>query len=239
MSHDETATLNRTSAGVSAPAEPIIRRTLHDELLERIRQMIIDGDLEPGDKVPEKELCERFGVSRTPLREALKVLASEGLVTLTPNRGAMIADLTLDDLEEAFPVMGALEALSGEMACANITDQELASIKQLHEKMVAHYEARELRPYFRTNQQIHELILAAAGNRTLSSLYRSLEGRIRQARYLANMSTTRWTQAVQEHERILKALEARDGAALAQILNSHLANKFETVKDALLGRKNT
>lgn len=199
--------------------------------------MIIEGVLPPGDKVPEKELCERFGVSRTPLREALKVLASEGLVALTPNRGATIADLTLDDLEQAFPVMGALEALSGELACANITERELAAIRRVHEKMVAHYEARELAPYFRNNQKIHELILAAARNRTLSSLYRSLEGRIRQARYLANMSTTRWTQAVREHEQILEALEARDGAALAQILNNHLANKFETVKDALVNRK--
>ncbi len=200
--------------------------------------MIIDGDLTPGTKVPEKELCIRFGVSRTPLREALKVLANEGLVTLTPNRGAMITGLTLEDLEEAFPVMGALEALSGEMACANITDAEVARIKQLHEQMAAHYEARELRPYFRTNQKIHEMILNAARNQTLSSLYRSLEGRIRQARYLANMSTSRWTQAVQEHERMIAALEARDGAALAKILKDHLANKFETVKDALQAKKN-
>ena len=233
MSHEITVTATRTRGRARTPAEPIIRRTLHDELLERIRQMIIEGALPPGDKVPEKQLCKRFGVSRTPLREALKVLASEGLVTLTPNRGATIAGLTLDDLEQAFPVMGALEALSGELACANITDSELARIRRVHEKMVAHYEARELAPYFRTNQKIHELILAAARNRTLSSLYRSLEGRIRQARYLANMSATRWAQAVQEHERILKALEAHDGAALAQILKSHLANKFETVKEAL------
>ena len=238
MSHDETATMARAGADRDAPAEPIIRRTLHDELLERLRQMIVDGDMTPGEKVPEKELCARFGVSRTPLREALKVLANEGLVTLTPNRGAMIAGLTLEDLEEAFPVMGALEALSGEMACANITDAEIARIKQLHEQMMAHYEARELRRYFRTNQKIHEMILTAARNRTLSSLYRSLEGRIRQARYLANMSTSRWTQAVREHERMIAALEARDGAALAQILKSHLANKFETVKDALEANKN-
>lgn len=237
MSPDHTATLTRT--GMSAATEPIIRRTLHDELLQRLRQMIIDGDLVPGEKVPEKKLCERFAVSRTPLREALKVLANDGLVTLTPNRGAMISDLTLADLEEAFPVMGALEALSGEMACANITSAEIAEIKELHKKMIAHYEARELTLYFRINQQIHELILAAARNQALSSMYRSLEGRIRQARYLANMSTSRWTQAVQEHEQIMAALEARDGAALAKILKSHLANKFETVKDALLSGGNS
>ncbi len=229
------ATLTRET--ISAAPDPIVRRTLHDELLERLRAMIIDGDLAPGDKVPEKELCERFGVSRTPLREALKVLANDGLVKLTPNRGAMIADLTLEDLEEAFPVMGALEALSGEMACANITDAEIATIKKLHLEMVAHYEARELKPYFRTNQKIHEMLLSAAGNQTLSALYRGLEGRIRQARYLANMSTSRWTQAVREHEQIIAALEARNGAELGAILKSHLANKFETVKEALQDRE--
>lgn len=222
----ETMTLNTT-------AEPIVRRTLHDELLDRLRQMIVDGDLVPGQKVPEKELCERFGVSRTPLREALKVLANEGLVTLTPNRGAMIAELTMDDLEEAFPVMGALEALSGELACANMTEAELAEIRKLHDRMVAHYEARELKPYFRANRRIHELILAAARNETLTSLYRSLEGRVRQARYLANMSEERWPVAVEEHSQMIEALEKRDSARLSAILKSHLQNKFETVKEAL------
>ena len=231
MSDDTTLTLDRHRDGGAAP-EPIVRRTLHDELLGRLRQLIIDGGLTPGQKVPEKELCDRFGVSRTPLREALKVLASEGLVTLTPNRGAMVTDLTLDDLEEAFPVMGALEALSGELACANITDRELHEIKDLHARMVGHYSRGELRPYFQTNQRIHELILEAARNRTLSSLYRSLEGRVRQARYLANMSPARWARAVEEHEQIIAALEARDGPAPARILKAHLANKFETVKEA-------
>jgi len=235
MSHDDTATLTRTD--INAASEQIIRRTLHDELLIRLRAMILDGELAPGEKVPEKDLCERFGVSRTPLREALKVLANDGLVTLTPNRGAMIADLTLEDLEEAFPVIGALESLAGEMACANITDAEITGIKKLHTEMVAHYESRALKPYFAINQQIHEMILAAARNQTLSSLYRALEGRVRQARYLANMSTSRWAQAVEEHERMILALEARDGAALAKILKNHLTNKFETVKDALQDRK--
>jgi len=226
----ETATLN-------VPSEPIIRRTLHDELLERLRTLIVDGDLVPGEKVPEKELCERFGVSRTPLREALKVLASEGLVTLTPNRGAMVANLTITDLEETFPVMGALEALSGEMACANITDNEIAEIKHLHSQMLNHYEGRERKAYFRMNQSIHERILTAARNRTLSTMYSSLEGRLRQARFVANMSEERWAQAVDEHEQMIAALEARDGVRLASILKLHLANKFETVKDALLSAR--
>lgn len=233
----DTDTLSRPDSGADDTEGPIPRRTLHDELRDRLRALIVDGELAPGAKVPEKDLCARFGVSRTPLREALKVLASEGLVTLTPNRGAMVADLTLEDLEEAFPVMGALEALSGEMACANITDAGIDEIKHLHARMAAHYERGELASYFAANQQIHERILEAADNRTLSALYRSLEGRVRQARYLANMSDARWAQAVAEHEAIIAALEARDGARLARILKRHLANKFETVKEALAARQ--
>lgn len=229
----DTHSLESRQADPAEGFAPIVRRTLHDELLERLRQMIIDGDLAPGDKVPERQLCDRFNVSRTPLREALKVLANEGLVTLTPNRGAMVSHLTLEDLEEAFPVMGALESLSGEMACAQITDAEIATIRRLHDRMVEHYEAGELAPYFKLNQDIHELILDAARNHTLASLYRSLAGRVRRARYLANMSPARWAQAVAEHTQILAALEARDGPRLAQLLKAHLANKFATVKEAL------
>lgn len=214
---------------------PIIRRTLHDELLDRLRDLIIDGDLAPGSKVPEKALCEQFGVSRTPLREALKVLASEGLVTLTPNRGAMVSELTLSDLEDAFPVMGALEALAGEMACAAITDREVSEIRALHDRMVRHFEKGDVGAYFKVNQQIHERILDAAGNQTLGTLYRGLAGRVRRARYLANMSEERWAAAIAEHEEIMTALESRDGTGLARILKTHLANKFETVKESLAG----
>lgn len=214
----------------------IIRRSLHDEIIDLIREMITSGELEPGEKVPEKDLCERFGVSRTPLREALKVLAVEGLVTLTPNRGAFVSVLTLEDLVDAFPVMGALEALSGELAAARMTDEEIAAVRHAHEAMVVHYEKRERAQYFRLNQQIHEAILMGSRNQTLIATYRALAGRVRRARYLANMSEPRWRQAVEEHEVILARLEDRDAKALAEVLKEHLANKFETVKAWVLAR---
>jgi len=218
-------------------ADPVERRPLHDQLVDRLRDMIIEGALVPGVRVPERALCERFQVSRTPLREALKVLASEGLVVLRPNRGATVAQLTLADLDEMFPVMGALEALAGELAAERITDRELAEIRALHYQMVLHHERRELAPYFRLNQRIHELILAAAGNGTLNQMYRGLAGRIRRARYVANMSPARWAQAVAEHEAILEALAARDGPSLSRILKDHLENKCETVKESLLAEE--
>lgn len=218
---------------VSAPAEFITRPSLHTELLERLRNLIIQGELPQGTKIPERELCERFGVSRTPMREALKVLAVEGLAWLEPNRGAWVSKVTLEELEEVFPVMGALEALSGELACENITDEKIASIRNLHLEMVQYYKAGDLAKYFQTNQAIHEAILSAANNSELSAMYSSLAARVRRARYLANMTDDRWAKAVDEHEQILTALESRNGKQLSKILRKHLKSKFQTVRDWL------
>lgn len=216
------------------PRAPILRRSLlHEETVHRLRELIVAGDLKAGERVPERVLCERFGISRTPLREALKVLASEGLVELLPNRGARVAKLTIEDIDEMFPVMAALEALAGELACLRISDEGIAEIRALHYQMALHHTRRELDDYFRLNQKIHEKILEAAGNPTLSTLYRSLSGRIRRARYLANISRARWDKAMAEHELILDALTRRDGAALARILRQHLMNKCEALKESI------
>ncbi len=212
---------------------PIVRRSLHDELVERLRVLITEGELEPGVKVPEKALCDRYAVSRTPMREALKVLAREGLVELVPNRGATVTRLTVADLDEVFPIMGVLEALAGELACKNIDDAGVAKIERHHAQMAQCYEQRDLKGYFSSNQEIHEAISAAAGNPTLTGMQSALAGRIRRARYLANMSDARWEEAVAEHEAMLKALRERDGTRLGAILRTHLENKCATVKDAI------
>lgn len=211
----------------------ISRQSLHVELVERLRDLIVDGSLPAGDKIPERELCERFEVSRTPMREALKVLAADGLVSLAPNRGAWVSKITVAELEEVFPIMGVLEGLSGQMACARISDQQIEGIRKTHHQMVAHFEARDMAAYFHSNQKIHEAILEAADNATLHTMYRSLAARIRRARYLANMTDERWAEAVQEHKQILQALEAREGEKLATILRAHLQSKFDTVRQWL------
>lgn len=211
----------------------IPRRSLHEELLDRLRGLIVEGELEPAQKVPERELCQRYGVSRTPLREALKVLAAEGLVTLTPNRGATVAPITLAEMEEVFPVIGALEGLAGELACKAITDAELTSITATHARMLKAYAAHDLKSYFAANHAIHDAILAAARNATLAQTHRSLAGRVKRARYLANLTGGRWKQAVAEHERMLELLHARQGARLGRLLQAHLDHKLETVRGAL------
>jgi DNA-binding GntR family transcriptional regulator len=209
------------------------RPNLHDTVVARLRDLIVEGILAPGARIAERQLCESLGVSRTPLREALKVLASEGLVELLPNRGARVARLDERDVEDMFQVMGALEALAGALACAHMTEAELAEIAALHYEMLAQYTRRKLPEYFRLNQAIHAAIVAAARNPILAATYQSLAGRIRRARYLANLSEERWRNAVEEHEAILQALQARDGARLARLLEDHLRNKSAVLRGEL------
>jgi len=211
---------------------PTINRTsLHKELTERLRNMVVEGVLVAGEKVPERELCEKLGVSRTPMREALKVLAADGLLDLVPGRGARVSAITLADLEEVFPLMAALEALSGELACERITNSQLTRLKSAHRQMLKYFHNQNLAAYFRYNEKIHEIILEAAGNETLKTMYLSLALRVRRARYMANMTPERWQQAVNEHEEILDALDNKDGQALGAILKRHLQNKFDTVRN--------
>ncbi|NND43308.1 MAG: GntR family transcriptional regulator [Silicimonas sp.] len=206
-------------------SQAITRTSLHHELVDRLQTLIINAVLEPGSKVPEKQLCNQFGVSRTPLREALKVLASDGLVRLEPNRGAWVTSLTIEEVEEVFPVLGALEALSGELACKNITDAEIDAVRDLHDQMMQSYNERDLEAYFSINQKIHRAILLAARNSTLISSCQGLSLRMQRARYLANMTQGRWQEAVEEHGLILEYLVARDGPNLARTLTDHMNSK--------------
>jgi DNA-binding GntR family transcriptional regulator len=211
----------------------IIRRSLHEEIVERLRDLIVDNVLKPGEKIQEAELCERFGVSRTPLREALKALAAEGLITLLPNRGATVAKITIDEINQLFPIIGALEALAGELACARITNAELAALWRDHHRMVKCHERGEWMPYIRLNRAIHEAIFSAARNPSLSTLYQQLLVRTHAVRFVIKKSADRWQQAVDEHEKIMAALEKRDAKAMSRIMTIHLRHKAQTVIEAM------
>jgi len=207
----------------------IRRRSLHDELVVLVRDMILDGELVPGQKISEQALCARFGVSRTPLREALKVLAAEGVIELLPNRGATVARITSEAIEELFPIMAALEALAGEQACRRIDEAGMARIRALHEEMMACYRRGEKAGYANLNRAIHEALFEIAGNATLTQIYNSLMVRIHSIRFFAKRSAARWRASVEDHERILEALEARDGPRLAAILKDHLLGQAADV----------
>jgi len=205
---------------------------LHEEVVGRIRAILLDGEIPPGARIPERDLCDRLQISRTPLREALKVLAAEGLVQLLPNRGSRAAKLTDKDMRDLFEVCQGLEALAGELACERIAESEIAEIAAAHAAMVQHHRDEDLLQYYRCNRAIHEAIVAAAGNPVLTGLYASVTARIRRARYVTPMTAQRWALAVREHEAILNALQRRDGVSLSHILRTHLRHKRDEVLQA-------
>lgn len=206
---------------------------LHEQATQRLRQMLVEGQIAPGAKLNERELCEQLKVSRTPLREAIKTLAAEGLVELVPNRGAVAVQLSETDVHNTFEVMAGLEAASGQLAAQRVTDAELAEIKAMHYEMLAAYTRRDLSAYYPLNAAIHRAINAAARNPVLTSTYNQVNARLQALRFRSNQDGEKWARAVKEHEAMIQALEARDSAALAQVLTTHLNNKRDVVIEQL------
>ena len=211
----------------------IARRPLHEEAADRLRELIVQGRLVPGTRLNERLLSVQFGVSRTPLREAIKLLAAEGLVELLPNRGAIVARIDPTRVGETLAVMGVLEALAGELACRNATDTHLREIRALHYEMLAMHARGDLAGYFKFNQAIHLKLVKYSGNAVLYQVYRQLNASVRQARYMANLTRQRWDAAMREHDEIIAALDARDSARLKALLSDHLTHKLASVIGAL------
>ena len=159
---------------------------LHGQVAQRLRQMLVEGLIAPGAKLNERELCEQLKVSRTPLREAIKTLAAEGLVELLPNRGAFAVALSETDILNTFEVMAGLEGLSGELAAQRVTPEELAEIEAMHYEMKAAYARRDLSAYYRLNAAIHRAFNAAARNPVLTATYNQVNARLQALRFRSN-----------------------------------------------------
>jgi DNA-binding GntR family transcriptional regulator len=194
--------------------------------------MILACELEPRSRVNEPSLCERFGISRTPLREAIKLLAAEGLLELLPNRGARVAALSEAEIDELLQVIGPLEATGGELACERITDAELEVIEAAQLDMVESWKFKDYERYFARNREIHDAIVAAGRNGTLLAVYRNLSGRVQRARYLARKTDAQWARSIEDHGLMLILLRRRDGKALAQLMLDHSKNTKAIVSAA-------
>lgn len=212
---------------------PLDRATLAHSATARLRDMIIQGRIAPGARLNERVLTEELQVSRTPLREAFKILAGEGLVELLPQRGAVVAPLDAATIAATYELMADLEGLAGELAAQRITQEELAEIRALQFDMLASHARRDLPGYFRANMQIHHKINAAARNPVLTETFQRLNLRLYSTRYRSNLSNERWDQAIAEHGEILKLLEARDAPGLRALLTRHLLNKRDTILASL------
>jgi len=211
----------------------IPRRVLHQEVALRLRQRIVEGHLAPGAKLNERELSELLQVSRTPLREAIKMLAAEGLVALLPNRGAVVVQLSEQDVADAFEVIAGLEGQAGELAAQRIGVAQLAEIRALHYEMLAAFTRRDLATYYRLNALIHTHINAAAGNRVLTQTWANLNARLQALRFRSNFDEAKWQRAMQEHDRMIELLADRDAAGLRALMTAHLLHKRDAVLEQL------
>ena len=209
------------------------RVTLHDEVAGRLRTMILEGELPPGARIPESQLCAAFGVSRTPLREALKVLASEGLVELLHSRGAVVKRVQVAEVADIFELMAGIEYMTGHLVCQRATPEQVAELEELHARLVDFHRRGRRSDYFRLNQKIHRQIAEFSGNRVLAEMQADFSGKIRRARYMANLQQARWDESVQEHEAFMAALAQRDGELMGQRLRDHMRHTGEVVIRAL------
>lgn len=212
---------------------PLVPQDLTHQAAARLRTWLVEGRIAPGAKLNERVLAEALKVSRTPLREAIKLLATEGLVDLLPNRGAVAVRLTEDDIRHSFEVLAELEAMSGRLAAERITEAALAELKAQHYEMLAAYTRRDLSAYYRLNAAIHDAINRAAQNPVLTGAYRRINARVQSVRFRTNQNGAKWDRAVTEHEQMVRALEARDGTALARVLVQHLLNKRDAVLELM------
>ena len=218
---------------MTAEIIPLPRAALHEQVAQRLRQMLVEGLIAPGSKLNERELSEALNVSRTPLREAIKMLAAEGLAELLPNRGAIALELCEADILNTFEVMAGLEGQSGELAAQRITDSELAEIQAMHYEMMAAYTRGDLSSYYRLNAAIHRAINAAAKNPVLAAIYSQVNARLQALRFRSNQDGEKWKRAMQEHEQMVEALSAHDAVAMRTVLIEHLGHKRDVVIEQL------
>jgi DNA-binding GntR family transcriptional regulator len=202
---------------------------LHEQAAARLRTMLVEGRIAPGAKLNERELAEALRISRTPLREAIKMLAAEGLVDLLPNRGAVAVKLTETDVMHTFELLAELEGLAGELAAARIGDEQRLELRAKHYEMMACHARGDLSGYYRLNALIHAGINTAAANPVLAGTYAKVNARVQSLRFRTNQNGAKWQRALQQHGQMLDALDARDGAALRGILKLHLLDKRDTV----------
>jgi DNA-binding GntR family transcriptional regulator len=210
--------------GAAAASELLV-----SQVASKLRDLIIQDELKPGARIRERQLSERLNVSRTPLREAIRILVSERLVDSLPNRGAVVAKPNREDVRQLLEVLGGLEALAGELAAAAATDAEVQEILALHHEMLSAYYRRDKLTYFKINQAIHKGIVAASGNQVLVETHRQINARLYRIRYVSNERNDRWREAIDEHERIAEALADRDGARLAQVMRHHIGQTWVKV----------
>jgi len=215
----------------------LVPNSLHDEVAATLREQIFDGTLAPGSFVDEVSLCERLSISRTPLREALKVLTAEGLLRHEPRRGCFVNEVTERDLDEIFPVIALLEGRCAYEAARNASDAELHELDELHERLVRHAKARRINDYYATNHIIHEAIIKLADNMWLAQVIGDLRKILKLARLQQLHAPGRLDQSLSEHLAVFAALKARDSEGADAAMRTHMTRQREALREVMRQQK--
>ncbi len=209
----------------------LVLNSLHDEVAAQLRERIFAGELAPGSFVDEPALCAELSISRTPLREALKVLTAEGLLRHEPRRGCFVSQITEQDLDEIFPVIALLEGRCAFEAARNATDADLAALEQLHDRLQRNAKAKRITEYYETNFAIHEAIIVLANNRWLAQVIGDLRKLVKLARLQQLHAPGRLEQSLSEHMAVYAALKARDADGAEAAMRTHLTRQRVALRD--------
>lgn len=216
----------------------IQKTTLHMQIADTLREMVMNGELKEGDKINENELCAVMGISKTPLREALRVLSVEGLICLVPNRGSFVTKPTIAEIIEMFEVMSALEGVCARAAAKKMNDAQFVALEKLHAKLESEYKRRDPKAYIRINNQYHAFIQELAGNRTLNQIVNGLRKKILLYRLQSLNLPGRFDDSIEEHRELLAAFRDRAPQRAERIMKLHLQKQsraLEKLAAAALG----
>lgn len=202
---------------------------LYQEVAERLRQRIFAHELTPGDWIDEQKLAEQYGISRTPLREALKVLASEGLVELKPRRGCYVTEISRQDLDDIFPLMAMLEGRCAGDAARKAQPADIAALGEIHERLESAARDGRIDAFFEANQEFHLRIQELAGNRWLVSVIQDLRKVLKMSRLHSLSLEGRLQQSLNEHRAIMAAFKAGDAAKAETLMHDHLLSGREAL----------
>jgi DNA-binding GntR family transcriptional regulator len=209
----------------------LVQNSLHQEVAGTLREQIFAGELAPGSFLDEVALCERLSISRTPLREALKVLTAEGLLRHEPRRGCFVNEVTERDLDEIFPVIALLEGRCAFEAARNATDADIAELAALHDRLNAHAKAKRINGYYETNFQIHEAIILLANNRWLAQSIADLRKIVKLARLQQLHAPGRLAQSLSEHMTVFAALKSHDSEGAEAAMRTHITRQREALRE--------
>ena len=205
-------------------SKPIERhQTLREKILETIREAILKGNLKPGEKVAEPELAERFGISRTPIREAFRQLESEGYLTVIPRKGAVVAALSEQDVQEYYAIKSILEGYAAELAADKLSEKELEKLEAINERLKKLAAEEDVKTFYRVHNEFHELFLKASGNNKLVELIQQLGMKFNRLRMASLSVEGRMNISVAEHEKLLEAFRRHDGATAENLVKKTAA----------------